>query len=94
MMRQTHPELADWMVREGYGKVLARPFLGPRVRELCVIPILVVQGSWPQLDSHLRGALRVGADRREIREVLKTGFRMVPEADEARARSVIERALR
>lgn len=92
-MKQTHPELADWMVREGYGKVLARPFLGARVRELCVIPLLVAQESWPQLDSHLRGALRVGAGRRQIVEALETGLRMAPGTDKPRARSVARRAL-
>ncbi len=28
-MKQLHPDLADWMIWEGYGKVLARPFLSP-----------------------------------------------------------------
>jgi 4-carboxymuconolactone decarboxylase len=92
-MHQTHPELADWMIREGYGKVLARPFLGARVRELCVIPILAAQESWPQLDSHLRGALRVGARPLEVTEAIETGLRMAPDADKTRARSAVRRAL-
>lgn len=92
-MRRTHPELADWMIHEGYGKVLARPFLSPRVRELCVIPILAVQESWPQLESHLRGALNVGARRVEIREAIETGLKMVPETDKERARLLMKRAL-
>jgi alkylhydroperoxidase/carboxymuconolactone decarboxylase family protein YurZ len=77
VMRRTHPELADWMIREGYGKVLARPFLGPRVRER----------------SHAAGALHVGAKRAEAREAVETGLRMAPAADKTEARSVLERAL-
>jgi 4-carboxymuconolactone decarboxylase len=94
VMKRTHPELADWMIREGYGKVLARPYLGPRVRELCVIALLAAQESWPQLRSHLAGALRVGAKRGEAREAVETGLRMAPEADAREARSVVEDALR
>ena len=86
VMRRTHPELADWMIREGYGKVLARPFLGPRVRELCVLSLLTAQESWAQLRSHISGAVRVGAPRQEIREAVETGLRMAPNVDKERAR--------
>src|SRR5688572_28294089 len=41
-MKQLHPDLADWMIEEGYGKVLARPFLSPEVRELLIVATTAV----------------------------------------------------
>jgi 4-carboxymuconolactone decarboxylase len=93
VMRGIHPDLAVWMVTEGYGKVLSRPFLTPREREICVIPILAAQGSWPQLASHLDGALRVGARRREAEEALETGMRFSPRARSRKARGEWSRLL-
>lgn len=66
-----HPELADWMILEGYGKVLARPEISPVERELWILPILTVQDAREQLHSHLRGALRVGASETALRAVLR-----------------------
>ena len=92
VMRRTHPELAEWMIREGYGKVLSRSFLGATVRELCVVALLTAQQSWPQLEAHLSGALRVGASPQAVEEAVETGARMAPGIDAARARLLSERA--
>jgi 4-carboxymuconolactone decarboxylase len=69
-MRRMHPELAKWILSEGYGKVLSRPHLPARVRELCVIGILSAQGLEKQLYFHVRGALRLGARPSEVRSAL------------------------
>jgi len=55
------PDMDRWMVHEGYGKVLGRPGLALPWRECCIVAILTVLGTAPQLRSHLRGALRTGA---------------------------------
>ena len=55
-----------WMLEEGYGKVLGRPGLDLKVRELCVIAVLVGLDTPQQLYSHLRGALNVGATMEEV----------------------------
>jgi L-asparaginase II/alkylhydroperoxidase/carboxymuconolactone decarboxylase family protein YurZ len=65
-----HPDLARWMVEEGYGKVLGRPGLALADRELLVSAILAVQAAPRQLHSHLRGALRNGASPEAIEEML------------------------
>ena len=70
-MREYHPDLADWMLEDGYGKVLARPGLTLRERELLVVPVLAALRLPLQLDSHLEGAMRVGATRSEIVQVLR-----------------------
>jgi 4-carboxymuconolactone decarboxylase len=60
------PTLKEWMLYEGYGRVLARPALSIDLRELGIIAILSVKGLPRQLHSHLRGALRVGVSREEL----------------------------
>ncbi len=56
-----HPALDQWMVVEGYGKVLGRPMLDLARRELCVIAACAVARQDRQLHSHLHGALHAGA---------------------------------
>lgn len=69
-VRRLHPDMEHWMVVEGYGKVLGRPGLELKVRELCIVVILAVQGAPRQLYSHLRGALHAGARDEEIEGAL------------------------
>ena len=69
-----HPDLAEWMVVEGYGKVLSRPQLDARERELAVLGILAADAQERQLESHVRGALRVGATPDEARAAVRAGL--------------------
>lgn len=64
------PEIFDWMIAEGYGKVLSRPGLGIIDRELAVVAALIVENRPKQLMSHLRGALLVGATNAQITTVI------------------------
>jgi 4-carboxymuconolactone decarboxylase len=61
-----HPDMERWMVEEGYGKVLSRPGLELKVRELCIIGVLVGLDAPQQLFSHLRGALNAGATTDDV----------------------------
>jgi 4-carboxymuconolactone decarboxylase len=65
-----HPDLEGWMLTEGYGKVLARPGLDLKTRELCIIGLLSAQDSPHQLYSHMRGALNAGAEISEVEEAV------------------------
>ncbi|HET6268346.1 MAG TPA: carboxymuconolactone decarboxylase family protein [Acidobacteriota bacterium] len=65
-MKRLHPDLADWMITEGYGKVLSRPFLSPRVRELLIVAMTAALGVPRQFHSHVRGAIHVGASQEEV----------------------------
>ena len=56
-----HVDLDSWMLEVGYGRVLSRPGATPRQRELAVLAVLGGQDVAPQLTSHLRGAVHVGA---------------------------------
>jgi 4-carboxymuconolactone decarboxylase len=61
-----HPDVERWMLVEGYGKVLGRPGLALRTRELCIVALLVGQDARPQLYAHLRGALNAGATAEDV----------------------------
>jgi len=86
-----HPAMDRWMVTEGYGKVLGRPELSLRVRELCIVSILAATSWEPQLHSHLRGALHAGATPAEVEEALEIGLRTVSAPAGARARDLWSR---
>lgn len=80
------PEMDRWMVEEGYGKVLGRPGLDLWRRECCIVAVLMVLGTAPQLRSHLRGALRTGASPEVVQVVVEEVLSLVPEPRRARAR--------
>jgi alkylhydroperoxidase/carboxymuconolactone decarboxylase family protein YurZ len=65
------PELADAMLVEGYGKVLSRDNLEPRLRELCVVTILAAKYKPRQLLSHALGALRLGANSEQLNKTIE-----------------------
>lgn len=69
-IRTLHPLLDDWMITEGYGKVLSRPGLDLPRRELCIVAACAAAGQDRQLHSHLHGALNVGVDPIVIDHVL------------------------
>lgn len=75
-VRALHPDLATWMVEHGYGRVLSRPGLDARERELLTVAALGALGWERQLVSHLLGALRVGAKPREVESALLAGLRL------------------
>jgi 4-carboxymuconolactone decarboxylase len=67
---ELHPALDAWMIVEGYGKVLGRPQLDLRRRELCVVAACAALGQDRQLHSHLHGALHSGASEAEVSDTL------------------------
>lgn len=93
-VRELHPEMEQWMVVEGYGKVLGRPGLDLERRELCIVAVLAVLDAPRQLYSHLRGALHAGASPARVQAALETaldeGERARTAPREARARRARE----
>src|SRR5881398_559426 len=69
-LRALHPALEDLVLVDAYGKVIGRPGLDLKRRELCTIATTAVLGTADQLHSHLRGSLNTGATRAEVEEVL------------------------
>jgi 4-carboxymuconolactone decarboxylase len=64
------PELAQYLVADGYGKVLSRGELSLENRELCIIAALACRAHLPQLKWHVAAALNIGVTPEAIREVL------------------------
>ena len=83
-VRDLHPLLDEWMIVEGYGKVLGRPGLDLPRRELCIVAACAATGQDRQLHSHLHGALNVGVDAGTLREALDA---LAPAIGAERARS-------
>ena len=69
-LRALHPALEDLVLVDAYGKVIGRPGLDLKRRELCTVAATAVLGTAEQLHSHLRGALNTGAAGEEIEAVL------------------------
>lgn len=65
--------LRDWILEHAYGRVLARPGVPPLERELAAVTALLVTNCPKQLASHMRGALRCGASRDEVRGAILLG---------------------
>ena len=65
------PEFAWVNVTFPFGELYARDVLDAKTRELCTVAALTVQGfALPQLKLHVAAALRCGATREEIVEVI------------------------
>lgn len=69
-IRELHPALDAWMVVDGYGKVLGRPQLDLRRRELCIVAVCAVSEQDRQLHAHLHGAINAGASPSDVTAVL------------------------
>lgn len=82
MLRGFHPDFHDFVLEAAYGRVLSRPGLSPRVRELMAVGVLAAQDQLPQFVGHARGALHFGATKVELREVLVSVFGDTAQVDD------------
>ena len=65
------PEFAWVNVTFPFGELYTRDVLDLKTRELCTVAALTVQGSsLPQLKLHVSAALRCGASRDEVVEII------------------------
>ncbi len=71
VLRAGHPDVHRWILGHAYGRVLTRPGLSARTRELFAAASLAVMNQDAQFASHLRGALRCGATPEEVNEMLR-----------------------
>lgn len=92
-IRELHPALDAWMIVEGYGKVLSRPQLDLRRRELCIVAACAAAGQDRQLHSHLRGALHAGATPAEVGAVLDAVSDLVAPENSARYQLLLARVV-
>src|SRR6185312_1465803 len=90
-IRELHPALDEWMIVDGYGKVLSRPGVDLRTRELCVVAACAVSGQQRQLHSHLYGALNAGASAGELAAVLDALSALISRDDLSRYRQLLQK---
>src|SRR5438270_1955608 len=90
-IRDLHPALDEWMIVDGYGKVLSRDGVDLRTRELCVVAACAVSGQQRQLHSHLRGALNAGAAAGELAAVLDCLSDLISRDDLSRYRQLLQK---
>jgi 4-carboxymuconolactone decarboxylase len=90
-IRALHPSLDEWMIVEGYGKVLSRPGLDLGRRELCIIAACAASGQDRQLHSHLHGALNVGVTGEVVRLALEALRGLVDDTRVNAARALFAR---
>jgi 4-carboxymuconolactone decarboxylase len=65
------PDFGRFILEFSYGDVFSRPGLDMRTREIAIISALTALGTAErQLKAHILGALKVGASREEIIEVM------------------------
>ncbi len=90
-IRDLHPALDEWMIVDGYGKVLSRPGVDLKTRELCVVAACAVSGQQRQLHSHLHGALNAGASGGELAAVLDALTDLISRDDLSRYRQLLQK---
>jgi len=69
-METFSPDIKQWMIIEGYGKVMGRSGLNLLEREFVNVAVLSTRYYENQLYSHLKGCINNGAGKEEIEEVL------------------------
>ena len=84
-----HGEFHDFVLEAAYGRILSRPGLSPRTREILAVAALSQLNQWPQLVAHARGAMHFGASELDLTETLYTLTR-----DEGHAVATVRRLTR
>ncbi|HSP87077.1 MAG TPA: carboxymuconolactone decarboxylase family protein [Ignavibacteriaceae bacterium] len=88
------PELSDWLVAEGYGKVLSRTQLNLKERELAIIAMLTVLKFEDQLFSHINGAVRLGIPSKIISELIDSLMILENKSYSSFGKKVLEKFLK
>jgi 4-carboxymuconolactone decarboxylase len=78
---------------EGYGKVLSRPALDLKRRELCIVSACAMARQDRQLHSHLHGALHAGASPAEVAGALESVADLLGPDDSLHCRQLLTRIL-
>lgn len=64
------PDLAEWMIVEGYGKLMGRSGLSLQDRELLNVAMLCTNYAEHQLYSHIKGSFNTGSNYNTIKKVI------------------------
>ena len=92
-IRALSPALDEWMIVEGYGKVLSREGLDLGRRELCIVAACAAAEQERQLHSHLHGALNAGVPADVVQAALDALAGVVKAETLVRARLLLARVV-
>ncbi|MBI5660870.1 MULTISPECIES: carboxymuconolactone decarboxylase family protein [Ignavibacterium] len=92
-VKRFSPELSEWLIVEGYGKVISRPKLSIKEREACIISVLATQMFEEQLISHLYGGLKNGLKIRQIKKLISNIAEIGCETEKQFAIKVLEKVI-
>jgi alkylhydroperoxidase/carboxymuconolactone decarboxylase family protein YurZ len=70
-LRNIHPEVAEWIVRDAYGKIFKRRGMTLAEREVVNIVVLGIHSFRPQFMSHVRGGYLVGISTAALNDIFK-----------------------
>lgn len=76
------PELSEWLIIEGYGKVLGRKIIPLKIRELLIVSVLTSLKYDEQLFSHIRGTFRLGNSFESVHKII-TNLKIINQNDES-----------
>ncbi len=79
------PDLADWAIAVGYGRVLSRPILTRQQRSLCIVSSLIPLDVSPQLKGHIRGAKNTGSSTDQLWKLFDLIVKLFKEGAETRS---------
>jgi hypothetical protein len=82
------PTFATWISEHAYGRVLSRPGLSPAERECLAVVALAATGHDRQLASHVRGAVRCGANPLDVQGMIDRLDGIIPPDRLERARAI------
>lgn len=83
--RSNSPDLGEWAVVEGYGRVLSRPGLEYRQRSVCIVAALMPMDVTPQLKGHIQGALNTGTSNKALWALYELVSRLFRDGSEMNA---------
>jgi 4-carboxymuconolactone decarboxylase len=92
-LRGFHPDFERAILRDAYGRVLARPYLQVLERELIAIAMLAALELPRPLHAHVRGAARVGATRDQIHAAIDAAKGVANDEALARGHAVADKFL-
>ena len=81
---QKSPDLAGWIIEEGYGKVLSRPGATLHLRELFSVAMLAATGFPRQFFAHLRALAAMGEPPRSLAVFVRRAAQESPPAVKGR----------
>lgn len=79
-LRALHPAIEHLVVVDAYGKILGRPGLSLKLRELCTLAAVATLDAPRQIRAHLQGARNVGWTPEEIDLALVLVEEQIPSA--------------